>query len=199
MSDSLRSAAAAFVVGACGMFAQAIATRPSFAEFEVASIKPTPPGAAGRWIRMQSTHEFAAKNHAVKTLIAAAYNLNPRAISGGPAWVDSDHYDIVAKAPNEVRPNLDEQMSMLRKLLADRFQLTFHREQKELRVYALTIAKGGPKLKESTVSPDASPERAAAAYFCGFASTRAVAGPPCDHGRAGLGNAAGRARLPGAG
>jgi uncharacterized protein (TIGR03435 family) len=158
MSESLRSAVAAIVVVANGISAQSIATRPSFAEFEVASIKPTPPDAGGRWIRMQNTHEFAAKNHALKTLIAAAYNLNPRAISGGPAWVDSDRYDIVAKAPNEVRPNLDEQMSMLRKLLADRFQLKFHREQKELRVYALTIAKGGPKMKESTVSPDASPQ-----------------------------------------
>ena len=107
---------------------------------------------------MESTHEFAAKNHALKTLIAAAYNLSPRAISGGPAWVDSDRYDIVAKAPGEVRPNLDEQMAMLRELLAYRFRLTFHREQREFQVYALTIAKGGPKLKESTASADASPE-----------------------------------------
>ena len=45
-----------------------------------------------------------------------------------------------------------------RKLLAERFHLTFHREQKQLRVYALTIAKGGSKLKESTESPDATPE-----------------------------------------
>lgn len=140
------------------MFAQPTATRPSFPEFEVASIKPTPPGPGGRWIRMQTTHEFAAKNHALKTLVAAAYNLSPSAISGGPAWVDSDHYDILAKAPGDVRPNLEEQMSMLRKLLRERFQLTFHREAKELRVYALTIAKGGPKLKESAASPDASPE-----------------------------------------
>src|SRR5580700_693658 len=99
-----------------------------------------------------------AVNRSGGAAASSAYNLNPRAISGGPAWIDSDRYDIVAKAPSEVRPNLDEQMSMLRKLLADRFQLTFHREQKELRVYALTIAKGGPKLKESAVSPDALPE-----------------------------------------
>jgi len=158
MSKSLRAAFAALIVAASGMFAQSTANRPNFIEFDVASIKPTPPGAGGRWIRMQSTHEFAAKNHALKTLVAAAYNLNPRAISGGPAWVDSDRFDIVAKAPSAVRPNLDEQMSMLRKLLADRFQLTFHREQKELRIYALTVAKGGPKLKESAVSPDALPE-----------------------------------------
>lgn len=90
--------------------------------------------------------------------MAAAYNLNPRAISGGPEWVDSDRYDIVAKAPNEVRPNLDEQMAILRRLLADRFHLTFHREPRELRIYALTVATGGPKLKESTISPDATPE-----------------------------------------
>jgi uncharacterized protein (TIGR03435 family) len=140
------------------MFAQSLERRPKFDEFEVATIKPTPPGVGGRSIRIQSTHEFAAKNHALKTLIAAAYNLNPRAISGGPEWVDSDRYDIVAKAPNEVRPNLDEQMSMLRRLLADRFQLRFHREQKELRVYALTVAKRGSKLKESMVSPDVSPD-----------------------------------------
>ena len=158
MSESLRSAAAVIAVAASGMFAQSNAARPGFAEFEVASIKPAAPDATGRWIRMQSTHEFAARNHALKTLVAAAYNLNPRAISGGPAWIDSVHYDIVAKAPGEIRPNLDEQMSMLRKLLSDRFRLTFHREQKELRVYALMIAKGEPKLKESTVSPDASPE-----------------------------------------
>jgi uncharacterized protein (TIGR03435 family) len=138
--------------------AQSSATRPAFVEFEVATIKPTPPGAGGRWIRMLSAHEFAAKNHALRTLIAAAYNLSPQAIAGGPAWVDSDRYDIVAKAPGDVRPNLDEQMSMLRRLLADRFQLEFHREQKELKVFDLTVAKGGPKLKESATPPDALPQ-----------------------------------------
>ena len=99
MPERLRFAVAAFVLVAGAMFAQSTANRPSFIEFEVASIKPTPPGAGGRWIRMQSAHEFAAKNHVLKTLVAAAYNLNPRAISGGPAWVDSDSFDIVAKAP----------------------------------------------------------------------------------------------------
>src|SRR5215831_7155390 len=146
MSETLKYGGAIFAAVAAGLFAQSPAARPRFDEFEVASLKPTPPGAAGRWIRMVSTNEFAAKNHALKTLIAAAYNLSPRAISGGPPWVDSDRYDIVARTPGGVRPNLNEQMSMLRKLLSDRFHLTFHREPKPLRAYALTIAKGGPKL-----------------------------------------------------
>jgi uncharacterized protein (TIGR03435 family) len=146
------------LLAACRIFAQSAAIRPAFDEFEVASIKPTSPDVRGRWIKMQSVHQFEAKNHAVRTLVAAAYNVSPQAISGGPAWIDSDRFDILAKAPGEVRPNLDEQMKMLRNLLADRFKLTFHRAPKELSFYALTVAKSGSKLKESTVSPDASPE-----------------------------------------
>ncbi len=154
----LTSVSAATVLFAAAGLAQPPAARPRFDEFEVASIKPADPGEMGRFIRMQSAHQFLAQNHAVKTLIAAAYNLSPRAISGGPAWVDSEHFDIVAKTPGDIRPNLDEQMSMLRRLLADRFQLSFHREPRELSIYALTVARGGSKLKPSTVSPDAIPE-----------------------------------------
>jgi uncharacterized protein (TIGR03435 family) len=145
------------------VFAQA--TRPTFDAFEVETIKPAAPDGKGRWIRMQSAHEFAAKNHALKTLVAAAYNVSPRAISGGPAWVDSDRFDILAKTPGEVRPNLDEQMSMLRKLLSDRFKLTFHHEQKDMSFYALTIARNGQKLRPSSASADAAPEGAPPLIF----------------------------------
>jgi uncharacterized protein (TIGR03435 family) len=136
-----------------------------FDAFEVATIKPTGPDARGRWIRMQSADRFTAYNHAVRTLIAAAYDLSPQAISGGPAWVDSDHWDIVAKTPGEVRPVLDEQMAMLRKLLSDRFGLRFHREPKQLSIFTLSVARGGSKLKESTISPDATPEGPPAPAF----------------------------------
>jgi uncharacterized protein (TIGR03435 family) len=137
---------------------QAGASRPSFDAFEVATVKPTGPDPRGRWIRMQSANRFEARNHALRTLIAAADDLSPQAISGGPPWVDSDHWDILAKTPGDVRPNLPEQMLMLRQLLNDRFKLVLRQVPKELPVYALTVAKGGAKLKESTTSPDASPE-----------------------------------------
>ena len=138
-------------IAAFASFAQVSSTR----AFEVATVKPTPPDwKGGRWIRMQSTHQFAARNHTLKTLIAAAFNLNPRAISGGPAWVDADHYDVTATTPGELRPSMDDQMLMLRKLLADRFQLVFHREPREMPIYAVTVSKGGPKLKPSTPAPD---------------------------------------------
>jgi uncharacterized protein (TIGR03435 family) len=132
--------------------------RPKFDQFEVATIRPTGAQTVGRWIRMQSVDRFEARNHAVRTLIAAAFDLSPQAVSGGPPWVDSDHWDIQAKTPAEIRPTLHEQMTMLRDLLRERFKLTFHREQKRMRIYSLAIARGGPKLKESSSSPDATPE-----------------------------------------
>jgi len=151
-------AAVAALIAACGMFAQSPAARPAFDEFEVATIKPTAPDwSGGRVIRMPSAHQFVAKNHTLKTLVQAAYNLTPRAISGGPAWIDSDRYDILAGTPGEVQPNLDEQMSMLRTLLADRFKLAFHREPKEFPLYALTVVRNGQKLKESA-APERLPE-----------------------------------------
>jgi uncharacterized protein (TIGR03435 family) len=124
--------------------------------FEVATIKPAV-DSPGRYIRMQSVNRFYAKGFTLNALVAAAYSLTPRAISGGPAWTDSDLYDILASTPGDIQPNLDEQMAMLRKLLTDRFQLTFHREPKELPVFALTTAKGGPKLKPSTAPPSELP------------------------------------------
>ena len=148
----------ALLFAALGLFAQAPAQRPTFDAFDVATIKPTPADwRGGRYIRMPSPRRFVATNYTLRVLLGAAYNLTPRAILGGPAWLDSDHYDVIAATPGEIRPNLDEQMAMLRKLLGDRFMLRFHREEKEFSVYALSVAKGGLKLKESTASPDEDP------------------------------------------
>lgn len=123
------------------------APRPRFDSFEVATIKPVNPELkSGRYIVMQGNSRFIEKAYTLKLLIAAAYDLNPRTILGGPSWIESDHYDIVAVTPGDVRPDHDEQMSMLRALLADRFSLTFHREQKDFSIYQLEVAKGGPKL-----------------------------------------------------
>src|SRR5580693_4657358 len=114
--------AVVIVLAASGLLAQAPASRPVFDAFEVATIKPTtldwPSG--GRFIRMQTAHQFVARNYTLRVILAAAYSLTPGAISGGPAWVDSDRYDILAEAPGQVRPNTDEQMSMLRQLLSER-------------------------------------------------------------------------------
>lgn len=122
--------------------------------FEVATIKPVPPNTkAGRYIIMQGQNRFVAKHYTLKLMIAAAYDVSPKAISGGPEWMDSDHYDIAAITPGTDRPTQDEQMAMLRNLLVERFQLNLHREQKQLSIYELEVSKGGEKLKPSAEAP----------------------------------------------
>lgn len=160
-------ACAALLLASTGILAQTPATvpnterhpastpRPKFDAFEVATVKPVNfDRKGGRYIIMQGTSRFVEKAYTLKLLIAAAYDLNPRTILSGPSWIDSDHYDILAVTPGAVRPTHDEQMKMLRNLLADRFSLSFHREQKDFSIYELEVAKGGPKLKPSAAPDD---------------------------------------------
>ena len=141
------------------------AARPHFDTFDVATIRPADPDAkAGRYIIMQGPHRFVGKYYTLKLLIAAAFDVSPRAISGGPGWVEFDHFDILAITPGDVRPTHDEQMKMLRSLLSDRFKLTFHREQKVFSIYQLELASGGPKLKPSTAAPDDPPQLISTVY-----------------------------------
>jgi uncharacterized protein (TIGR03435 family) len=91
----------------------------------------------------------------VNTCIKWAYGLQDNQIVG-PAWLQSEHFDIVAKADE---PANNEQMKlMLQTLLADRFKLSFHRQNKELKAFVLTVAKGGAKLSPAA-APDGKPFR----------------------------------------
>jgi uncharacterized protein (TIGR03435 family) len=137
---------------------QSPAPRPKFDAFEAATIKPVDPAPkSGRYIVMQGADTFLAKNYTLELLIAAAYELNPHMILSVPSWAESAHFDIVARTPGEIRPTRDEQMQMLRSLLADRFKLTFHRQQEVMSIYELGVDKGGPKMKPSAESADAAP------------------------------------------
>jgi uncharacterized protein (TIGR03435 family) len=127
------------------------------AVFEAATIKPTSPDERARYMIMQGAHQFVGKGYTLRFLVSAAYNLPPKAISGGPGWADVDRYDILAATPGETRPTVDEQMAMVRTLLKERFNLSFHTEPKEFSVYVLTVAKGGIKLKEAA-TPDTQPQ-----------------------------------------
>src|ERR1700683_4038023 len=136
MIRSLVFTAVAVLIGGA-IFAQS--RRSAFGAFDVATIKPTPPNwTGGRYIRMEGA-EFVARNHELRRLIASAWNLTPRAILGGPAWIDSDRFDILAKPPGDIRPGYDEQMTMLRVLISERFHMTFHREPKDFSIYSLTL------------------------------------------------------------
>jgi uncharacterized protein (TIGR03435 family) len=149
------------IVVACALSAGAQTpqiARPTFDAFEVATVKPLEAGAkAGRFFKMNGTHRWVATNYTLKSLIALAYDLNPRTISGGPGWLDEQSFTIEAVTPGDVAPTRLEQMQMLRALLVERFGMKFHRQDKEMSIYALTVAKSGPKLK-AAAKPDDPPK-----------------------------------------
>jgi uncharacterized protein (TIGR03435 family) len=128
--------------------------------FEVASVKPNKPDASGR-IQVGIAFEpgrFNATAVTVKQLIALGYHVREIQISGGPGWMDSDRFDVDAKeedadvaALQKLPPEEREKQLRLRvqSLLGDRFKLKVDFATKEFPVYALVVAKNGPKLHES--------------------------------------------------
>ena len=154
------SSVAVLLMVAAGAPAQAVPGP----QFEVATIKPIDPGPhQNRLLRMENDHSFVATNFTLKLLIAAAYDLNPQTISGGPAWVDADKFDVHALTPGEKRPDHDAQMLMLRTLLGERFHLQFHREEKTFAIYELSLAKDGPRLMD-TKDPSEDPKVVTVVY-----------------------------------
>lgn len=101
---------------------------------------------------------YVVRNQSVLTLIMFAYAIHPKQIVDGPEWVRTDRYDIEGKPDTPGEPSLKQQQEMLRKLLFDRFGLQIKREKRELPVYALELAKGGPKLT-AAANPNAEPDQ----------------------------------------
>src|SRR3984885_942473 len=124
--------------------------------FEVATIKPTQEGTHFS-IHRTGSGELVATDVSLAYLIKFAYEVHPRQITKGPAWLDADKYDLTAKPDIEGQPRRKQTRVMVQKLLADRFQLKFHHEKLELPVYAVTVAKGGPKLTVNDTNPNGNP------------------------------------------
>jgi uncharacterized protein (TIGR03435 family) len=136
------AAAAALVLFIAGV--PAIAQQPAF---DVAAIKRNVSGEPGP--RFKMFPGFTVERATLKDLVKLAYEIEDFRISGGPGWINSDRYDIEAKA--EGNPVWNQEVRMLQErrlqtLLNDRFKLMIHRETKELPIYVLSVAKGGLKL-----------------------------------------------------
>lgn len=130
---------------AAGMILAALARGQERLTFEVASIKPSKPGGRGGGIKaMPGGQTYKAENVPVKLIISLMYKVPMRQISGGPSWIESDLWDIEAKAAHSY--SLDDLHTMFQHLLEDEFKLKFHKDIKEGPVYALTVDKGGSKM-----------------------------------------------------
>jgi uncharacterized protein (TIGR03435 family) len=125
--------------------------KPMIAEdpsFEVATIKPSEPGRPGKAFTVRG-RQVLTINTTLNDLMVFAYGIHSRQIEGGPGWVSTDKYDITAQPDAEGAPNGVQLRTMMQKLMAERFELSFHREQKELSVYAIRRGDGEPKLTKN--------------------------------------------------
>ena len=128
--------------------------------YDVVSVKPSKPG-NGMWWRTTKDGFSTGNANAISLLMNAYGLLMTDQVEGLPGWADSDTFDVEAKMDEETVAALEklprnekshQQELMLQDLLTDRFKLKVRHDTKELPIYALVIAKGGLKIKES---PDA--------------------------------------------
>ena len=136
--------------------------------FEVASVKKNTSGDSRANMRTQPGGRLVVTNARLKGVIAEAFGMAvpPSLIPArilGPDWIDSERYDIVAKASTEFQVSPDgpsrELLLMIRSLLEERFKLVAHRETREMPIYQLVVARAdgrlGPGLHKSDVDCDA--------------------------------------------
>lgn len=136
--------------------------------FEVATIRPSKPGRFGEDLD-ESNNRLTIQNYSLRHLIREAYGLKSDSqIIGGPVWIDTQRFDIVAKVDDAEVARMDKMEGsesdrewdrMLQSLLADRFQLRATHGQRALPVFALVVTRSGPKIKStpeksSSASPD---------------------------------------------
>nr|HEV7954993.1 TIGR03435 family protein [Candidatus Acidoferrales bacterium] len=156
-------------------------------EYDVVSIKRFTPGGplnfGGFHPFVETPDGLVVRTATVKMLILRAYGVDAYQISGGPDWLSSERYDIDAKFDGATADELQKispndrvlaRQRMLQTILAERFNLTIHRENKELQTYSLVVAKSGPKLKEVKLE-DADPSKPKAGPAPGSAQMTAGA------------------------
>ncbi len=120
--------------------------------FEVATIKPNNTGATSMQQLTLNGRNFRTRASSLGDLICFAYQVQARQIVGGPDWLNTDRFDIDAVPDKEGAPSPVQLRLMIRKLLAERFQLTFHQDQRELPAFVLTVARTGQKLAPTQLS-----------------------------------------------
>jgi uncharacterized protein (TIGR03435 family) len=127
--------------------------------FEVASVKPNKSGEGFIRFGLQPGGRFTAQNVPARELIRFAYNVQPFQIEGGPGWLNSDRFDVTAKAEGDFPPVGPGQSGpvqvMMQNLLTDRFKLKVHRASKEMPIYELRLARSdgrlGKQIEPSTI------------------------------------------------
>jgi uncharacterized protein (TIGR03435 family) len=142
--NPVRQAAARLILAAAMLPSPVVAqtrAEPSAVTFDVAAVKPHDPADPRIMMVAEPNGRFTARNVPLRMLIRTAYGVQDEQIVGGPDWLDSATFDVLATSPDGVP--LTALPSELQALLADRFKLRIHRDTRELAVYLLVPARSG--------------------------------------------------------
>jgi uncharacterized protein (TIGR03435 family) len=138
----------------CGLLpAQQVLAAPL--TFAVATIKPSTPDAVA--VTQIRGNRFATEGTTFVDVFKYAYSVHPDQLVGGPEWLRTEKFDILADPETEKRPSSEQMKVMVQQLLVERFHLVMHHEQKVLPVYALVKRADAPKLTKSTADPGGIP------------------------------------------
>lgn len=119
--------------------------------FDVATIKPNDSGATNMQGLVVQGRQFLTRASSLDDLLAFAYNMHLKQIVNAPDWAAHDRYDISAVPDAEGTPSVAQLRTMVQKLIKERWKLTFHKEQREMQAYVITVGKDGLKVKETQV------------------------------------------------
>jgi uncharacterized protein (TIGR03435 family) len=123
-------------------------------DWEVVAVKQDDPNStdAGFWVR---DRQLEIKGKTAEQLLLYGYGLHESQVLNAPHWMRTERWHIEGFAGVPGQPNREQMGTLVRKLLAERFGLATHHEQREMRVFALVLAKGGPKMTPSADDPSA--------------------------------------------
>ena len=123
-------------------------------DWDVVTVKPSAPTSdKGDYMDVHGRH-WTFQRETLDLMLGVAFNLQKKQIVGEPDWAKTDQWDVDGLSDTDGEPDLKQLQIMMRKVLIERFGLKQHNEQREMPVFAITVAKGGPKLTENTSDPD---------------------------------------------
>jgi uncharacterized protein (TIGR03435 family) len=120
-------------------------------KYDVVTVKPSDPNGVGKGFTIRG-RQVLTINTTLNDLITFAYSLQTKEILNAPAWMD-EKYDVDGTPDIPGQPNIQQMRLLIQDALVQRFGLKFHTEQREMSGYALTVAKGGPKLAVTADRP----------------------------------------------
>jgi uncharacterized protein (TIGR03435 family) len=125
--------------------------------WEAVTVKPSDPNDKFDMMSTRGRH-IVIRNKTLEAMLRLAYGVQRSQIVGAPDWTRTEHFDIDGVPDVEGQPNMKQYQDLVQKMLADRFGMKSHHEQREMPVFALAVAKDGPKMEPSKGDPNGLPD-----------------------------------------